>query len=98
MTLENVELEFEGTMSGMEEIRRCLQNLLLTPAGTVPLDRDFGIDNSFLGLPIDTAQSVLAVEIMDKAAKYEPRISIKEVELTPSIGGGITARVVITSG
>lgn len=98
MTLENVELEFEDTMEEAEDIMRCLRNLLLTPAGTIPLDRDFGIDNSFLGLPIDTAQSVLAVEIMDKVAKYEPRISVKEVELTPSTGGGITAKVVITSG
>lgn len=98
MTLENVELEFDPQMEKNDEIMRCLQNLLLTPAGTVPLDRDFGIDNSFLGLPISTAQSVLAVEIMGKVAKYEPRVSVKEVALTPTVEGGITAKVVITNG
>lgn len=98
MTLEDVEFELDGTMDEADEIMRCLRNLLLTPAGTVPLDRDFGLNNSFLGLPIDTAQSVLAVEMMDKVDKYEPRVSVKEVELIPTAEGKITAKVVITSG
>lgn len=98
MTLKDVEFNVRGEIPVAEDILRCLRNLILTPVGTVPLDRDFGIDQSILGLPIDVAQSLLAVEIIDKVDRYEPRVSVAEVKLTASIDGKITAKVVIESG
>ena len=98
MTLKDVEFNVRGEIPVVEDILRCLRNLILTPVGTVPLDRDFGIDQSILGLPIDAAQSLLAVEIIDKVERYEPRVSVTEVELTATIDGKITAKVVIESG
>lgn len=98
MTLRDVQFNIRGELSQQEDILRCLRNLLLTPAGTVPLDRDFGIDQATLGYPIDVAQNLLAVEIIDKVRKYEPRASVTEVELIPNADGQIIAKVVITSG
>jgi phage baseplate assembly protein W len=98
MTLKDVEFNVRGEIPEAEEILRCIRNLIMTPVGTVPLDRDFGIDQSILGLPIDTAQSLLAVEIIDKVERYEPRVSVSEVELTANIDGQIIAKVVIESG
>ena len=97
MTLKDVEFNVRGEIPVTEEILRCIRNLIMTPVGTVPLDRDFGIDQSILGLPIDAAQSLLAVEIIDKVDRYEPRVSVTEVELTATIDGKITAKVVIES-
>ena len=97
MTLKDVEFNVRGEIPVTEEILRCIRNLIMTPVGTVPLDRDFGIDQSILGLPIDAAQSLLAVEIIDKVERYEPRVSVTEVELTATIDGKITAKVVIES-
>ena len=98
MTIKDVEFNVRGEIPVTEEILRCIRNLIMTPVGTVPLDRDFGIDQSILGLPIDAAQSLLAVEIIDKVDRYEPRVSVTEVELTATIDGKITAKVVIESG
>lgn len=98
MTLRDVEFNIRGELTDPEDILRCLRNLLMTPAGTVPLDRDFGIDQSFMEYPLDVAQSLLAVEIIDKVDRYEPRISVTDVELTPDMEGQIKAKVVITSG
>ena len=98
MTLKDVEFNVRGEIPEAEEILRCIRNLIMTPVGTVPLNRDFGIDQSILGLPIDAAQSLLAVEIIDKVERYEPRVSVTEVELTATIDGKITAKVVIESG
>ena len=98
MTLKDVEFNVRGEIPEAEEILRCIRNLIMTPVGTVPLDRDFGIDQSILGLPIDAAQSLLAVEIIDKVERYEPRVSVSEVELTGNIDGQIIAKVVIESG
>jgi hypothetical protein len=93
-----VEFNVRGTLDEQEDVLRCLRNLILTPAGTIPLDRDFGIDNSCLGYPIDVAQNVFAVELIDKVQKYEPRANVVEVSFTPDNNGRITAEVVITSG
>lgn len=98
MTLRDVEFNIRGEMEEQEDIVRCLRNLLMTPAGTVPLDRDFGIDQSFLGHPIEVAQNLLAIEVIEKVARYEPRASISEVELAADAAGQIIAKVVITSG
>ena len=97
MTLANVEFNVRGAMTEQEDILRCIRTLIMTPAGTVPLDRDFGIDNSLLGYPVDVAQNLLAVEIIQKVMKYEPRASVLEIELEPTTEGLITAKVVITS-
>lgn len=98
MTLRDVEFNIRGKMEEQEDIIRYLQNLIMTPAGTVPLDRDFGLDQSFLGYSIDVAQNLLAIEIIEKVARYEPRASVSEVELSSNAEGQIIAKVVITSG
>lgn len=98
MTLRDVEFNIRGEMEEQEDIVRCLRNLLMTPAGTVPLDRDFGIDQSFLGYPIEVAQNLLAIEVIEKVTRYEPRASVSEVELAADAVGQIIAKVVITSG
>lgn len=99
MTLDNVEFDVREDMSDedKEEILVNLQTLVSTPAGTVPLDRDFGIDPSVLGPTIDVAQSRFAIELINKVTKYEPRASALEVQLTPGEGGVISAKVAITS-
>lgn len=97
MTLRDVEFNIRGVLEEQEDILRCLRNLIMTPAGTVPLDRDFGIDQSFLGQPINIARSLVAVEIIDKVDRYEPRVSILEVDLAADATGQIRAKVVIAS-
>ena len=98
MTLKNVEFNIRGELTQQEDILRCLRSLIMTPAGTVPLDREFGIDNSILSQSIDVAESLIAVEIVEKVARYEPRVSAQAVSLSADVNGQITAKVVIASG
>lgn len=98
MDLSNVEFLYESSIDQVEEIVRNLRTLLLTPAGTCPLYRDFGLDYSlFMGMPMDAAQNILAVEIMDKVDKYEPRITVREVTCTSTTTGQLIAKVAIAS-
>lgn len=98
MTLQDVEFNIRGELPEAEDILRCLRTLIMTPAGTVPLDRDFGIKQDFLGYPVNVAENLLAVEIIDKVDKYEPRVSVTEVGLHATEEGMITAKVVIQHG
>lgn len=97
MTLADIEIAVDGELAERDEIIRCIQNLALTPAGTVPLDREFGLDASFMGMPIETAKNLLAIELINKIDRYEPRASVKEVDMTGSVDGQIKIRVVIES-
>lgn len=98
MILQDVEFNIRGKLTQQEDILRCLRSLIMTPAGTVPLDREFGIDHSILSQPIDVAESLIAVEIVEKVARYEPRVSAQAVSLSADVNGQITAKVVIASG
>lgn len=95
LNLADISIVVDGELDEKEDIIRCIRNLTLTPAGTVPLDRDFGIDDSFKGLPFETAKNLLVVEIINKIYKYEPRASARGIEMIGTTEGKIEAKVVI---
>ncbi|WP_297429328.1 GPW/gp25 family protein [Clostridium sp.] len=65
-----------GTTS---EIAENINNIISTPEGTVPFDRNFGIDMSLLDEPMNLATGLITVEIIRKVQLYESRVSVKEV-------------------
>lgn len=64
----------------VEEVLQNINMILATVAGTCPLYRQFGIDNSFIDKPETVAQTMLIAEIYDKIEKYEPRAEVLSVE------------------
>jgi hypothetical protein len=80
MNLSDVVFECDYSQPEAEEIMRCIRNLVLTPKGTCPLNRDFGIStDSTLDCPLEAAEAMLAVEIMEQIDKYEPRVRATQV-------------------
>ena len=63
-----------------EKIRRCLNTLYSVREGEQPLDREFGLAQDFLDQPMPAAQNLLALEIIKKTARYEPRVIVEKVE------------------
>lgn len=74
-----VSLEFLNETEEQKNIATCLRTLYGTPVGSVALDRDFGLDWSFLDLPLPAARARLENEIIRKTMKYEPRVSVQEL-------------------
>ena len=73
-------LEFN---SGDSDIKRCLNYLYSTRAGSQPMDRDFGINyDGVVGKPIEVAKNTLALEIISKTEKYEPRVIVDSVDFS----------------
>lgn len=69
-----------GPDNGFKEV---LQNVALiwsTPKGTVPLDRDFGLDWSVVDQPLPKAKALLISDGIAQTRKYEPRARITKVE------------------
>lgn len=61
------------------DIYKCLKTLLTTPQGTVPFDRNFGINTELLDEPLNYAKGKIISEYYSKIKKYEPRVKIKEI-------------------
>lgn len=90
--LENIDFAAQGA----REVYENLRVLYTTPAGTVPLDREFGIDISVLDEPINIAQGRLIVEYTQKTRRYEPRANVREIFFdADELTGKLIPRVVI---
>ena len=76
-----------------EDVQRCIAVLLSTRAGSVAMDREFGLSWDFVDLP---AQAALTAEIVAKVAKYEPRAQVQNVTYTVGDDGTLLPHVEVT--
>ena len=73
----------EITFAPANTVQEVIQNvrmIITTPKGTVPLDREFGIDATVVDKPLPVAQAQLARDIVNAVKKYEPRAKVKRVD------------------
>lgn len=58
------EFHLSYTFAGeaLEELNRKISFLLSTPVGTMPLDREFGVDMTFLDMPSEASKSLYVAE------------------------------------
>ena len=66
--------------SEIEDVRRCLATLYSIRTGEQPLDRNLGIDTSFLDKPMNIAKNLFTLEVVDKTKQYEKRAEVDKVE------------------
>lgn len=63
----------------IEEIAQNIRTILNTVQGSVPLDREFGIDSTLIDMPINAAQAKATANIATAINTYEPRARVKNV-------------------
>ncbi len=63
----------------IEELSQNINVILSTVKGSVALDRDFGIDISFIDNPTPRAIMKAKINISEAIKKYEPRVEVKKV-------------------
>ena len=80
------DFKLEYTFAGdyMAELDRQLALLLSTREGTMPLDREFGLNMDFVDMP-------------PEVAKFIPTVRVQEVTWSSGGQGNLIAKVVITS-
>ncbi|MBR6636414.1 MAG: GPW/gp25 family protein [Phascolarctobacterium sp.] len=76
-----------------EEILQNICYILSTIKYSVPLDRELGIDASFVDTPTETAKAKMASEIVMAIAKYEPRATVTNIYWSANIDGKLEAKV-----
>ncbi len=90
-----IDFYFINTSDQKEEVRRCIAMLYSTPAGTVALDRDLGLDWNVLDLPIEQAKGRLTIEIIEKTRRYEPRVEVMKIQWTQNSEGKLKGKVAL---
>ncbi|MFG6383471.1 MAG: hypothetical protein K1V96_04345 [Lachnospiraceae bacterium] len=80
------------------ELERMKQNLNLlygTAAGTCPGDRNFGLNQEFIGYPINVAQNLFALEVIEKTAIYEDKAEVLDIGFEQTEDGNLTPTILI---
>lgn len=88
-------ISFNYDSPEINEIARNLNTLYGTIAGTVPMDRNFGLNNDFVDYPPDVAKNMIALEMTEKTELYEPRVEVNEVTFTSTIDGTIIPNIIL---
>ncbi len=94
INLNAAEIIFDA--SGAEEIVQNVRTIITTARGSVPLDRNFGINIDVLDLPLEEAKGRLVVEYTEQIKRYESRARVSEVTFeTDALQGKLYPKVVI---
>lgn len=72
------EIDFGAT--GLKEILQNVKIILTTPIWSVPLDRLFGMDFSFIDEPQPIAQNTIMAEVLQKVGRFEPRVQVLGID------------------
>ena len=72
-------INFDYDAADIQDIRRCLVMLYSTREGEQPLDRSFGLNYQSVSQPLDVAKNTIALELIEKTERYEPRVKVQQV-------------------
>ena len=75
------------------EIIQNVKTIITTVMGSIPLDRDIGVDISVLDNPVPSVAR-LTSSIIDAVERYEPRVKVVKVVYKGDAEGGIVRPIV----
>lgn len=68
--------------TGLRGLAQEIRTLLATRKGSVPLDRNFGVDWDYVDLPMPEVMPRMVAEIGGQLEKYVPRIRVKDISFS----------------
>lgn len=95
--LFDFKLEYTFTGDWLAELDRQLALLLSTRVGTMPLDREFGLNMDFVDATPEVAKSLYTAEVTEKVAKFIPAVRVREITWDRAENGKLEPKVVITN-
>ena len=79
--------------STIEEIVQNVSILLSTVVGSVPLDRNLGLDATFIDEPQPRGMMQLRIFAIETIQEYEPRVEVSEVDFVPNPDAALDGRL-----
>ncbi len=86
------------TLSGLAHLHYAMSRILMTPLGSRVMRRDFGSAlSNLLDAPLNATLTIpLYAAVAEALSRWEPRLNLSEVHLSPSIEGTAGAMLTIT--
>lgn len=83
--------------AGLAGLAQEIRTVLATRKGSVPLDREFGLNWDFVDMPLTEAMPYMVSEIGMKLEKYVPRIRVKEIGFSSNdpADGNLLPKVIV---
>ncbi|MEG0216061.1 MAG: hypothetical protein RR685_08005 [Hungatella sp.] len=82
----------------IQDIHRCLMNILSIPEGSIPLARGLGLRWANLSQMPPELENDMATEIVEKVERSEPRVSVNEVLFSYDTDGMVTVTIELEGG
>ncbi|MCD8204520.1 MAG: GPW/gp25 family protein [Coprobacillus sp.] len=86
---EFIGFDYQKEAGTIAEIKRNVETLINTPAGTCPGDRNYGVSIDYVGQPGPIAQNQTAIEIVEKVEEYEPRVVVVNIDFSHGDDGNV---------
>ncbi len=77
----------------IQEIVQNVSVIISTPKFTIPLDRNFGTNQSFIDKPIEIAKTLIIAEIYKAVGEYEPRVEVENITFSQDNTNGILSPI-----
>lgn len=88
-------IQFEEDEEIDKELARQAEVLMSTRKGSIPMDRDFGIDMDILSEPMSDIATDLMAELLEQFEKYIPALNVASVRISDATDQG-TIKPIIT--
>jgi Bacteriophage baseplate protein W len=94
---EPTEADVDFGATGLAEILQNVRTILMTPKGSQQMDRNFGMDMSYIDMPMNLVINQLISSAMVALSEYEPRVQLEDIKFdtTDAMDGGLIATVKI---
>ena len=79
--------------TGLQGLAQEIRTLLSTRKGSVPLDRDFGIDWSLIDMPLTDAMPQAIAEYSRQIERYVPRVRVVSVKFKQAAGAALEGKL-----
>lgn len=76
------------------EVAQNVRMIITTPRGSLPLDREFGLDFSVIDQPLPRAKALLARDIVSQVARYEPRARVDQVDWQETVDEAMDGQII----
>lgn len=93
-----MEIKILSGQSTLNNHKEYLKILIKTRKGTLPGNRDYGLESSFLDAPPQEAGTRFAMDVFTSARDWIEGAEVKETKLTANGNGKVTALIEIESG
>lgn len=93
-----VNIEHNGNISEIEDIAKCITNILSIPSGSLPLARKLGLSWTNLSKIPPDLENDIATEIIGKLAEFEPRVAVNEVTFHYVEESGVIVNIRVEKG